>query len=230
MNQDRKNAVFTGVLFIVDDITSIIGLALYTHLLNDPDFLLKGSGYGNQVILGAFFELVAACLMVGTAIMLFPYLRRHSESIAIGYVCFRLFEAVLVVIGTLSLLSLVTLSQKVASGMVLDMPYLKASDTLFRSVHSWTFILGPNYMLGINTMLYSYSLYKTKLIPRPLATLGLTGAAFIFITALLEMFGVFPQLSVWGAILAIPVFAYEMSLAVWLIVKGFNLYVIATDN
>jgi hypothetical protein len=83
-------------------------------------------------------------------------------------------------------------------------------------------MLGPNFMLGINTMMCCYLLYKSKLVPRFISVIGLAGAALIFIAALLEMFGVILQLSTWGAVLAIPVAAYEMILAVWLIVKGFN--------
>lgn len=83
-------------------------------------------------------------------------------------------------------------------------------------------MLGPNFMLGINTMMYSYILYKSKLVPRFIPILGMTGAALIFICALLVMFGVIQQVSVWGAVFAIPIFANEMILAVWLIVKGFN--------
>ena len=83
-------------------------------------------------------------------------------------------------------------------------------------------------MLGINTMMYSYIFYKSKLVPRFISILGMTGATLIFTCALLVMFGVFPQISVWGAILALPVAANEMILAVWLIVKGFNESALAT--
>jgi hypothetical protein len=77
-------------------------------------------------------------------------------------------------------------------------------------------------MLGINTALYSFLLYSFRFVPRPLAALGLTGAAFVLLAALLEMFGVITQISLWGVLLALPIAIYEMTLAVWLIVKGFN--------
>lgn len=78
-------------------------------------------------------------------------------------------------------------------------------------------------MLGINTMMYSYIFYKSKLVPRFIPILGISGATLIFIQSLFVMFGVIEQVSTWGAILALPVAANEMILAVWLIVKGFNI-------
>ncbi|MNG14370.1 hypothetical protein D3C84_981160 [compost metagenome] len=89
-------------------------------------------------------------------------------------------------------------------------------------MHDYTFILGPNLFLGINTMMYSYIFYKSNLVPKFIPILGLTGSALILLAALLELFGVIDQVSAWGAILALPIFANEMILAVWLITKGFN--------
>lgn len=88
--------------------------------------------------------------------------------------------------------------------------------------HNWTFLFGPNLALGPSTTLLGYFWYTSRLVPRAIALLGLVGGPLIFISAVLVMFGVFDQVSTWGAILASPVFLYEMSLAVWLIVKGFN--------
>ncbi|MBM7661795.1 hypothetical protein JOC85_002602 [Bacillus mesophilus] len=97
-----------------------------------------------------------------------------------------------------------------------------SSGIILKAIHDWTFMLGPLFMLGINTMMYSYIFYKTKLVPRFISILGMTGATCVFVCALFVMFGVFPQISLWGAILAVPVAANEMILAVWLLIKGFN--------
>ncbi|MNS72349.1 hypothetical protein D3C72_1057570 [compost metagenome] len=97
------------------------------------------------------------------------------------------------------------------------------SGSLLKAIHDWTFLLGPNFFLGINTMMYSYIFYKSGLVPRFIPLLGMTGSVLIMLAALLEMFGVIDQLSTWGGILAVPVFANEMILAVWLIAKGFRI-------
>lgn len=222
MNSNKKAAIIVGVLFILAAVTSIIGLILYDPILNGPDYLIKGSEHANQVILGALMELILVVSAVGTATTMFPILRKYNETIALWHLCFRFLEAVVITIGVISVLSLLTLSREFVATGALDSSSFQASGTLLKAVHDWTFLLGPNFMLGINTMMYSYIFYKSKLVPRFIPILGMTGATLIFICALLVMFGVIQQVSVWGAILALPVAANEMILAVWLIVKGFN--------
>ena len=187
-----------GVLFILAAASSIIGLLLYDPILGDPDYLVNGAAHANQVILGALMELILVVSAVGTSITMFPFLRRYNESIALGHVCFRFMEAVIITVGIVSVLSLLTLSQEYVAAGAPDVASYQASGTVFHAVHDWTFLLGPNFMLGINTMLYSYIFYQSKLVPRFISLLGMTGATLVFIAALLEMFGVFSQLSVWG--------------------------------
>ncbi|OXM82861.1 DUF4386 domain-containing protein [Paenibacillus rigui] len=223
MNSNKIAATIVGVLFILAAISSIIGLMLYGPILNGPDYLIQGSAHANQVILGALMELILVVSAVGTSITMFPFLRKYNETLALGHVCFRFLEAVIITVGIISVLSLLTLSRDFTTATAPDAASFRASGTLLKAVHDWTFMLGPNFMLGINTILYSYIFYRTKLVPRFISSLGITGATLVFIAALLEMFGVIPQLSVWGAMLSLPVAANEMILAVWLIIKGFNL-------
>ncbi|NEW09323.1 DUF4386 domain-containing protein [Paenibacillus sp. SYP-B3998] len=230
MNTHKKTAIIVGVLFILATVSSIIGLILYDPILNDPDYLIKGSEHANKVILGAVFELILVCSAIGTSITLFPLLRKQNESLALGYVCFRFLEAVIITVGIISVLSLLTLSQEFVKAGAPNAASFQTSGTLLKAIHDWTFLLGPNFMLGVNTMLGSYLLYKSKLVPRVISGWGLTGATLILIAALLVMFGVIRQLSTWGAVLAIPVASYEMILAVWLIVKGFNLSALSSKS
>ena len=227
MSNDRKAAIVVGVFFIVAAVTSIVALGLYGPILNDPDFVIKGSGNDTQILVGALLELILAVTAAGTSITLFPYLKKHNESIALGYVCFRLTEAILIVIGVISLLALVTLRQEYAGATASNLAALQTTAKLLVAVHNWTFLLGPAFMLGINTMCCSYCLFRTKLVPRAISGLGMTGATLIFSASIFEMFGVFSQISTWGAILALPVACYEMSLAGWTITKGFNLATIS---
>lgn len=211
-----------GVLFIVAAITAIVGVILYEPLLNDSDYLTQGSAHANQVVLGAVMELILVVSAVGTATAMFPYLKRYNRTIAIWHVCFRFMEAVMITVGVISILSLLTLSQNYVAAGAPDIASYQVSGTLLKAVHDWTFLLGPNFFLGINTMMYSYIFYKSGLVPRFIPVLGITGSVLIFLAALLEMFGVIDQLSAWGMILALPIFANEMILAVWLIKKGFK--------
>jgi len=212
-----------GVLFILAAVTSIIGgLILYKPVLNDPDYLVQGSAHANEVVLGAVMELILVIAAVGTATTMFPFLRKFNETIALWHVCFRFLEAVVITVGVISVLSLLALSQNYVAAGAPDIASYQVSGTLLKAVHDYTFLLGPNLFLGINTMMYSYIFYKSKLVPRFIPLLGMTGSALILLAAFLEMFGVIDQVSAWGAVLALPIFANEMILAVWLITKGFN--------
>jgi hypothetical protein len=222
MNSNKKAAKIVGVLFILAFVTAITGLNLYDPILKGPDYLIKGSEHANQVILGTLMELILVVSVIGTATTMFPFLRKYNETIALWHVCFRFLEAVIITVGVISVLSLLTLSREFVAAGTQDTASFQASGTVLKAIHDWTFMLGPLFMLGINTMMYSYIFYKSKLVPRFIPILGMTGATLVFISALLVMFGLIQQVSVWGAILALPVAANEMILAVWLIVKGFN--------
>jgi len=211
-----------GVLFILAAITAILGVLFYRPILNDPDYLIQGSTHANQVVLGALMELILVVSAIGTATTMFPFLKKYNRTIALWHVCFRFMEAIVITVGVISVLSLLSLSQDYTAAGAPDIASYQVSGTLLTAVHDWTFLLGPNFFLGINTMMYSYIFYKSKLVPRFIPLLGMTGSALIFLAALLEMFGAIDQISTWGVILALPIFANEMILAVWLITKGFN--------
>ncbi len=224
MNFSNKEASkIVGVFFILAAVSSIIGaFAFYDPILKDPNYLVKSSEHANQMILGAVMELILVVSAIGTATTMFPFLRKYNETIALWHVCFRFLEAIVITVGIISVLSLVTLSREFVAAGAPDIATFHASGILLQAIHDWTFLLGPNFFLGINTMMYSYIFYKSRLVPRFIPILGMTGATCIFLCALLVMFGVIEQVSVWGGILALPVAANEMILAVWLIVKGLN--------
>jgi len=222
MNSNRDIAIIVGALYILAAVTAIIGFILYQPILTDPEYIIKGSANETQVIWGAVNELILAFSVIGTSVMMYPIVNKENENIAIGYVCFRLLEAILIIIGIISILSIVTLSQEFETATAPNVScYLTAGKSLV-ILHNWTFLLGPNLALGPSTLMMSYFLYDTKLVPRFISVMGLVGGTLILACALLVMFGIFLQVSAWGVVFAMPVFAYEMSLAVWLIVKGFN--------
>lgn len=230
MRKSRLAAALVGIFFIVAAVTSVIGLLLYDSLLNRPNYLLEGFQNKTQIVTGALMELLLVLSAVGTTVGLFPYLRKYNESMALGYLCFRFMEAVLITVGVVAMLSLLSLSQEFATSSNPNLAAYQTSGTILLAIHDWTFKLGPNFMLGVNTLLYSFLFYKSRLIPRFIACMGLTGASLILLAALLEMFGVILQISTWGVVLALPVAAYEMTLATWLIIRGFNREVLTTGG
>jgi hypothetical protein len=226
MTTDRRTALTTGTLFVLAAVASIVGLLQYGPILDHSDYVVQGSSQSTRVAVGALLELVCAFSIIGIPVAMFPILRRRSESVALGYACFRLLEATVIVVGIISLLSVVTLHQHHAGATAGAADpgassYLVASRLLV-AVHDWTFLFGPNLALAPSTLMMGLFLLRTRLVPRPIAVLGIVGGTLIFVSGVCVLFGAYQQISAWGTVTALPVFCYEMSLAGWLIVKGFD--------
>lgn len=220
MSFNKSNAKITGWLFIVAAVSSIIGLKLYDPILSDNNFIVSANNHYNQIIFGAINELILVASATGTGIMLYPLLKRYNESMGIGYLSFRMLEAVFIMIGLLSILTVLSISESYVDGAITDKANAQNLGLSFISLHKWTFMLGPNFILSINTFIYSFVFYKTKVIPPNLARLGLLASFLIMTAAILELFGVIQQISTWGILLALPIALYEMTLAIYLITKG----------
>jgi len=218
----RRNEKITGVFFIAATTSAIIGVQYYSPVLHSTNILDSAHAASTQIALGAFFELVLAISNIGTGIMLYPRLKRYSESWGLGYSLFRLLEVVFILIGLLSMLTIVTLSKEAQSMSSEAKLSVQSIAGLLKQVYSWAFILGPHFMLGINTLIYSSIFYLSKILPKKLAVWGITGAVLILLAAVLEIFGYIPHFSSTIIFLALPIAVYEMVLAGWLIIKGFN--------
>ena len=173
-------------------------------------------------VLGAFLEVITAIAIIGTAVTLFPILKRQNEGVALGYVAARVLEATVIVVGIISLLSVVTLRQDLAGGAGADAPSLVTAGNSLVAIHDWTFLLGPGLMPGVNALLLGYLMYRSGLVPRAMAMLALVGGPLLLASATATLFGLYEQISVPGFILTLPVFAWELSLGIYLIVKGFK--------
>lgn len=219
---NQKDAKIIGIFFIVATISAIIGLKLYDPILNNSEFLTASIVHSEKIVWGAIFESILAFTALGTAILMFPYLRRHNEGWGLGYVCFRLLEVVFILVGIVCMLSILVLNKEYMNHANADVPSFQTSARILKTIKDWTFVFGPHFMLGINTFIYSLIFFQSKLVPRKLSVLGMAGAILIFSAAILEMFGIISQYSGEIIIMALPIALYEMILAVWLIVKGFN--------
>ena len=220
MSSHRKIALVTGVFFIITIIPApIAAFILYAPVLNDPNYIV-GAGADTSVSLGAFLEVLIAIAIIGTAVTLFPIVKRQNEGFALGYVAARVFESTVIVVGIISLLSVVTLRQEAAAGA--DAGSLVAVGESLVAVHDWTFLIGPGLVPGVNGILLGYLMYASRLVSRPLALLGLVGGPLLFASGIAVLLGVIEAGSVWQGISTIPVAAFETVLGIWLIVKGFN--------
>lgn len=222
MDGNRKNEKITGVFFIAATTAAIIGVILYNPVLKNDVFLQAVGRSSTQIVLGTICELILACSAIGTGIMLYPYLKKYSESWGLGYALFRLLEVVFILIGVVSMLTIVKMGQKSVNLPEHEVLSLQASGNILKTIYGLAFILGPHLMLGVNTFIYSSIFYQTRLVSKRISTLGMIGAVLIFTAAILELFEVIPHFSVQVAILAIPIAVYEMVLAGRLIITGFD--------
>jgi hypothetical protein len=221
MTSLRNIAIATGVLYLVTHVTSVTGLLLYGPILNNAGYII-GAGPDTQVLVGAFLEAILVLAIVGTGVALFPVVKKQHEGIALGYVGLRTLEAGIIAVGVVPLLVVVTLRQQLAGTAGADTATLVALGNALVAFHNWTFLLGPSYVCGTNTVVLAYLLYRSGLVPRFIPVLGLVGGPLVFASGAAQMFGLYEQISVWAAIAAVPVFAWELALATWLIAKGFN--------
>jgi hypothetical protein len=222
MDSIRKSALVAGVLFLVTFITSIPALGLYGPVLNDAHYII-GAGDDTRIFVGAFLEVLLAIAGIGTAVALFPIIKKQNEGIALGYVAARVVESTIIIVGIISLLAVVTMRRDFAGSTGADATTLVIAGKALVAIHKWTFLLGPGYCAGVeNGLLLGYLMYRSGLVPRPMAVLGLVGGSLAFVSATAELFGLYPQVSTWSAILVLPEAVWEASLGVWLTVKGFK--------
>jgi hypothetical protein len=218
----QKIARVTGVLFVITYIASIPPvLFLYGPLLDDPRYILGGGAADNGASLGALLELILIIANIGTAVVLYPVVKRVNEIFALGFVTARVIESAFIAVGVLSILSLVTLRQEAATGA--DAGSLLAVGQSLVAVQSWTFLLGPGFVVGIgNGLILGYLMYRSGLVPRRMALLGLIAGPVLIARFVGIVFGVFEPMSVLGGLMVVPEFIWELALGIWLIVKGFN--------
>jgi hypothetical protein len=221
MSSTRKTALVAGVFYLITFI-SIPTLALYGPVKNHRDWIL-GSGSHTAVLVGAFLEVIVALAGIGTAVTLYPVVKRQNEGVALGFVASRLLEAAMIFTGVLSLLSLVTLRHDLGGAAGANAAALVTTGASHVAIYNGTMLLGQTLMPGINALLLGYLMYRSRLVPRILPVLGLIGAPLLIAAVIATLFGGdIGHVSAFRAIATFPVAAWELSLGVWLVVKGFK--------
>lgn len=222
MNTHRKTAIIVGVLFILAIVTLFIGEAFYKPILDSPDYLDKAFPNEITVIIGILIEFIGYLGLVLIPVLLFPILIKHSESSAVGYVSFRLFEVVLLTVAQINKLSLIKLSMDFLKSSAADVSYFQAIGNRIKSVIYWINSDGLIYLIVyvIGALILYYALYKSKLVPRFLPVWGFIAAVALLLGSVLSTFGDISRAMT--IILIAPIALNELALSIWLIVKGFN--------
>lgn len=215
MEADQRNARIFGVLFIITFITSIPALALYQPVLDNPAAYIAGGGNDTQIYLGVLLELLLIIANVGTAVVIYPILRRQNEILSLGFVTARLMESMFIAAGIIFVLGIVSLRQDSpdASGLAVSLAALK----------DWTFLLGPGFIVGWgNGLILGYLMYRSGLVPRGMAMLGLIGGPLIILSGIGVLFDAWDAGGPVQGIATAPEFLWELSLGVYCAVKGFR--------
>jgi hypothetical protein len=214
MRDDQRHARLFGVLFIITFLTSIPAVLLFQPVLDDPAGYIAGGGKDNQIYLGAFLEFLLILANVGTAVVLFRIARRQYETLAIGYVAARIIECVFLAAGIIFVLGVVSLRH--------DSPDAADLAVSLAQLKDWTFLFGPGLVVPFgNGLLLGYLMYKSGLVPRWMALLGLIAGPLLLIGQLGVLFDVWEPTSAAGILVA-PEFVWELSLGVYAAVWGFR--------
>jgi hypothetical protein len=213
MNAPRKYSLAAGLFYLLTFV-SIPTLALY-RAVREPTFVTS-AGPDAPVMLGVVLEMIVALAGIGTAVALYPIVRRQGEARAVGFVASRTLEAATIYVGIVSLMSIVTLRQSGAgAGVVAAAQGLAAQ-------YRWSFFFAQSFIPAINGVLLGSLLYQSRLVPRWLPTLSFVGAASLVVSWLATFLGVIDAISPVAAVAALPIAVWEFSLGVYLTFWGFR--------
>ncbi len=208
------------MLYLITFVTSIPALWLYQPVLDDPVGYIAGAGHDKRILLGAFLELLLIIANIGTAVVIVPIVRRQNEELAFGYVTARLFESTFILVGIVAVLGIITLRNQVAGASEGTVAYTLAA------LKDWTFLLGPGWVVGWgNGLILGYLMYRSGLVPRQAAWLGLIGGPLIIISGTAIMFGgnhPSSGLRSLQGIVTFPEAAWELFLGVYCTIWGFR--------
>jgi Domain of unknown function (DUF4386) len=216
----RNNARAGGIFYLLTFAASLPAFVLLNPILKDPGFI-TGASHDTQVMVACLFDFITALAGIGSAVAVFPIARRASESLALGFVMSRMLEAAVIMIGVLALLTVVVLRQDLV-GTAADPSALTTTGHALIAGHNWSFLFGPGFMASVNAVLFGTLLYRSRLVPRIIPTIGLIGAPLLLTANLFTLFGHNTQTGAWTMLATIPVAAWELSVGFYMTFKGFK--------
>jgi hypothetical protein len=219
MTAQRRISLAFGALYLITFITSIPALGLFQPVLDDPQGYIAGAGADNRIYFGALLELILIIANIATAVVVFPLLKRQHEILSLGYVTARIMECVFILVGIIAVLAIVTLRHDAGA----DAAALGGLAESLAAIKDWTFLLGPGFVVGIgNGLILGYLMFKSGLMPRGLAMLGLIGGPLIILSGVGVLFDLFDAGGPVQGIATIPEIIWELSLGIYPLIWGFK--------
>ena len=208
-----------GLFYLLTFAASIPALLMLDPVLNTPSYIVSG-GHDAQITWACFLDFVNALAGIGSAVAVFPVVKRVNQSLALGFVMSRMVEAAVIMIGVVSLLAVVTLHQDYAG--TTDAATLTTTGHALVSTRDWTFLFGPGFMASVNAVLFGTLLYRSRLVPRIIPMIGLVGAPVLATANMLALFGHTTQTSGLSMVATLPIAVWELSVGFYLTFKGFR--------
>jgi hypothetical protein len=220
MSSLRKTSLVAGVLYLLTFV-SIPTISLYSSIHN-PNYII-GSGPDTSAIIGGILEIIVGLTSIGTAVALYPVLKKQNEGLALGLVASRILEAGTIFVGVAFILSIVTLRK---AGVGTDG---LATGHVLVTLYDRIFLLGQSFMPAINDLLLGFLLYQSRLVPRALSMIGIIGAVPLIASYIAVMLGAIGQHSPLAGLAALMVALFEFSLGIYLVVRGFKPSIITAN-
>lgn len=217
----RNHVRAAGIFYLVTFAASFPALFLIGPVLNDHNYII-GGGHDTRVLVGCLLDFVNALAGIGSAVALFPVIKRYQESLALGFVTSRTLEAAVIMIGVVSLVAVVNLRQDLAGAQGTDQAALATVGRALVEVRDWTFLFGGGTMPAISAILLGTLLYRSRRVPRFMPIMGLVGAPLLLTVNILTVLGHNTQLSVVSAVATLPVALWELSIGLYMTFKGFK--------
>jgi hypothetical protein len=225
MDLRRTGRIF-GWFFIATFITSIPARLLFVDGLGatwTDTFFNAGAVSDTSLKLGSILEFLLIGANIATAVVIYPLVKRQSATLALGYVAARIMESVFIAIGVIAIVALVDVNEAWVAASRAEAIALEAQGNTLVSIYDWAFQFGPGLVVGFgNGLILGYLMYRSGLVPRRMAMLGLIGGPLLILSFVLILFGAFENGSGPSALMTLPEAAWELSLGIYCAWKGFR--------
>jgi hypothetical protein len=221
----QKTARLFGWLFIATFVTSIGAKILFVNGVGGSfsELSFTGAVSKNSVFLGAILEFGVIVTNIATAVVLYPIVKRLSEKVALGYVAARIMESAFILVGIMSIISIVSVSEAMVGATGAEATALSVQGSSLAATYDWAFLFGPGLVVGFgNGLMLGYLMYKSGLVPPRMAMLGLVGGPMLILSFMLTLFGVYENGSAPSFLLALPEIVWEAALGIYCAWKGFR--------
>ena len=229
MHPTRRISLTVGILYVLTFV-SIPTLALYKPVKDDAGAFVLGRRQHRRVAVGRSVRGHRRPGRHQHRRSAVPVTKRVSQTAALGFVAARLVETCLIFVSVVSLLTIMTLRNDVAGTAGTDSASLVTMSHSLVATYNWTFLLSQSLMPVACDLLLGYVLYRSALVPRILPIVAFIGAPLLLASDVAVYFGAYSQVSPIAVLAALPVAVFELSLGIWLIIKGFKPTPLTADD